>query len=131
MNEPPVQDVIAVAEFRSALRSFLRQTERIARRQGLTPQRYLLLLQIKGAPDGTEQSTVTDLARRLELAQSTVTELVNRAEQNGLVTRHQSGHDARVAHVRLTEEGERRLQAAFTGLKDERRRLRDAVESLR
>ncbi len=122
--------VIAVAEFRAALRSFLRQSERIARRSGLTPQRYLLLLMIKGAPDGSELSTVTELARRLQLAQSTVTELVSRAEEAGLVAREQSGMDGRVAHLRLTGEGERRLRACLTTLEVERRQLRDAIESL-
>ena len=39
---------------------------------------------VKGAPDGSEQSTVTELAERLQLAQSTVTELVSRAEEAGL-----------------------------------------------
>src|SRR6201987_5141837 len=95
--QPTIQDVIAVAEFRSALRHFLRRSERIARASGLTPQRYLLLLMIKGAPDGGEQSTVTELAERLQLAQSTVTELVSRAEEAGLVSREQSHTDARVA----------------------------------
>ena len=122
--------VIAVAEFRAALRSFLRQSERIARRSDLTPQRYLLLLMIKGAPDGSELSTVTELARRLQLAQSTVTELVSRAEEAGLVAREQSGMDGRVAHLRLTGEGERRLRACLTTLDVERRQLRDAIESL-
>jgi DNA-binding MarR family transcriptional regulator len=128
---PGLDDVIEVAEFRSALRTYLRQTERVARRSGLTPQRYLLLLMIKGAPDRSEQSTVTDLAGRLQLAQSTVTELVNRAAESGLVVREQSGRDARVAHLRLTAEGERRLQLSFTGLQAERQHLADAVEHLR
>jgi DNA-binding MarR family transcriptional regulator len=125
-----LEAVIAVAEFRAALRAFLRQSERIARRSGLTPQRYLLLLMIKGAPDGSEQSTVTELARRLQLAQSTVTELVSRAEEAGLVAREQSGMDGRVAHLRLTGEGERRLHACLTTLETERRQLREAVDFL-
>src|SRR5207248_3084867 len=103
-----LDDVIAVADFRASLRAFLRQSERIARQSGLTPQRYLLLLMIKGAPDGSGQSTVTELARRMQLAQSTVTELVSRAEESGLVTREQSGRDGRVAYLRLTPEGDRR-----------------------
>jgi len=123
-----LDDVIAAAEFRSALRSFMRESERVARQSGLTPQRYLLLLMIKGAPDKTEESTVTELARRLQLAQSTVTELVSRAEESGLVERRQSGIDGRVAHLRLTTEGERRLELSFTALETERRQLRDAVE---
>ena len=123
-----LDDVIAAADFRSALRSFMRESERVARKSGLTPQRYLLLLMIKGAPNKTEESTVTELARRLQLAQSTVTELVSRAEESGLVERRQSGVDGRVAHLRLTTEGERRLELSFIALETERRQLRDAVD---
>ena len=54
-TEPSIQDVIAVAEFRSALRHFLRRSEKIARQSGLTPQRYTLMMMIKGALDGSEQ----------------------------------------------------------------------------
>jgi DNA-binding MarR family transcriptional regulator len=112
------------AEFRAALRRFLRRSERVARASGLTPQRYLLLLMIKGAPDGSEQSTVTELAERLQLAQSTVTELVRRAEEVGLVEREPSPADGRVAHLRLTEEGERRLARSFATMAAEREQLR-------
>lgn len=122
--------VMEVAEFRESLRRFLRQSERVARQCGLTPQRYLLLLMIKGARDGTEQSTVTELAERLQLAQSTVTELVSRAEDAGLVARAQSQSDARVAHLRLTPAGEERLERAFTSLGTERAQLRDAYDEL-
>jgi len=116
--------VVRVAAFRAALRSFLRTSEQTARASGLTPQRYLLLLMVKGAPDGSEQTTVTELATRLRLGQSTVTELVKRAEQAGLIERVRSDVDARVAHVRLTPEGERRLARSFTALAEERRALR-------
>jgi DNA-binding MarR family transcriptional regulator len=125
-----VSDVMAVAELRAALRQFLRRSERVARQSGLTPQRYLLLLMIKGAPGGGEQSTVTQLSERLQLAQSTVTELVRRAEEAGLVAREQSQTDARVAHLRLTAEGERRLMLSFTELEIERAQLRDAFAQL-
>ena len=122
--------VIEVADFREALRRFLRQSERVARQSGLTPQRHLLLLMIKGARDGSEQSTVTELADRLQLAQSTVTELVSRAEEAGLVEREQSQSDARVAHLRLTAEGEERLERSFTALSTERAQLREAFAHL-
>jgi DNA-binding MarR family transcriptional regulator len=125
-----LDEYIAVADFRASLRAFLRQSERVARQSGLTPQRYLLLLMIKGAPDGSGQSTVTELARRMQLAQSTITELVSRAEESGLVTREQSGRDGRVAYLRLTPEGDRRLELSFTGLSTEREQLRQAVDHL-
>jgi DNA-binding MarR family transcriptional regulator len=122
--------VIEVAEFREALRRFLRQSERSARQSGLTPQRHLLLLMIKGARDGREQSTVTELADRLQLAQSTVTELVSRAEEAGLLVREQSQSDARVAYLRLSAEGEDRLERSFIALAEERAQLRDAFAHL-
>jgi DNA-binding MarR family transcriptional regulator len=122
--------VIEVADFRESLRRFLRQSERVARQSGLTPQRYILLLMIKGARDGSERSTVTELSHRLQLAQSTVTELVSRAEEAGLVVREQSQSDARVAYLRLTAEGEQRLSNAFTGLETERSQLHDAFTHL-
>jgi DNA-binding MarR family transcriptional regulator len=119
-----------VAAFRSALRSFLRESELVARASGLTPQRYLLLLMVKGAPDGSEQATVTDLVDRIGLAQSTVTELVRRAEEAGLLEREGSPEDGRVVHLRLTAEGEDRLARAFTRLDVERSRLRRAFTEL-
>jgi DNA-binding MarR family transcriptional regulator len=130
LSSLPPEEVVRVAEFRAALRAFLRKSERNARKSGLTPQRYLLLLMIKGAPGGSEQSTVTELSERLQLAQSTVTELVRRAEETGLIEREQSDLDGRVAHLRLTEEGERRLMKAFTTNAEEREELRAAIAHL-
>jgi DNA-binding MarR family transcriptional regulator len=124
------EEVARVAEFRGALRRFLRTTERNAQAAGLTPQRYLLLLMIKGAPDLSEQSTVTELSDRLQLAQSTVTELVSRAEESGLVERRRSVSDGRIAHLSLSPEGERRLAQAFTNNESERRALLRAFEHL-
>jgi len=126
----PASEVASVADFRAALRAFLRKAERNARKSGLTPQRYLLLLMIKGAADGSEQSTVTELAERLQLAQSTVTELVHRAEETGLIDREQSDSDGRVTHLRLSAEGERRLMQAFTSNEQERQELRTAIAHL-
>ena len=91
---PTAAEAARVAEFRVALRRFQRQTEIVARATGITPSWYQLLLQIKGAPDLTEQTTVTALASRLQLAQSSVTELVSRAEHAGLLERAPSTADA-------------------------------------
>jgi DNA-binding MarR family transcriptional regulator len=126
MSEPTIKaaEAIPVAAFRSALRAFLRTSEELARANGLTPQRHLLLLMIKGAPDGSEHSTVSELAERLQLTQSTVTELVMRAEHAGLIERERSGVDGRVAHLRLSAEGERRLARVFKSHEAERQKLR-------
>jgi DNA-binding MarR family transcriptional regulator len=66
----------------------------------------------------------------MQLAQSTVTELVSRAEEAGLIEREQSDVDARIAHLRLTTEGERRLARVFTHLDVEREQLREAFGEL-
>jgi DNA-binding MarR family transcriptional regulator len=121
---------IHVASFRTALRSFLRTSEELARARGLTPQRHLLLLMIKGAPDGSECATVSDLSERLQLAQSTVTELVKRTEAAGLIERRRSDVDARMAELRLTSEGERRLASVFHSHASERHELRRMLAEL-
>jgi DNA-binding MarR family transcriptional regulator len=108
----------------------MRTTERNARAAGLTPQRYMLLLMIKGAPDHSERSTVTELADRLQLAQSTVTELVRRAEETGLIERERSSADGRIAYLRLSAEGEQRLARSFTTNETERRTLTEAFSHL-
>jgi DNA-binding MarR family transcriptional regulator len=125
-----LKEVIRVAEFRGAIRHFLRENERIAGRHGLTPQRYLLLLMIQGVPDGSQCSTVTELTTRMQLGQSSVTELVNRAVQAGLVRRTPSTEDGRVAQLRLTAKGERRLAKSFRDLQSERSALVAAVARL-
>jgi DNA-binding MarR family transcriptional regulator len=122
--------VVEVASFRAALRSFLADSDRVARRSGLTPQRHLLLLMIKGAPNGSERTTITELVDRLQLAQNTVTELVQRAEKLGLIERERSENDARVAHLRLSAEGERRLADSFTNHDVARAQLRRAIGDL-
>ena len=108
----------------------MRQTELVARESGITPQWYLLLLQIKGAPDLAERSTVTELAEGLQLAQSSVTELVARVEQAGLLRRERSDADGRVVYLRLTRDGEERFARVFRNLAAERRALRETIAAL-
>jgi len=59
MARVPLQRVIRIATFRSQLRSFLRHSERRCLSLGLTPQRFVLLLLIDGAPDGSRRATRT------------------------------------------------------------------------
>jgi DNA-binding MarR family transcriptional regulator len=113
----------AAAALRAGLRRFLRRSEEIARRHGLTPRQYLLLLMIKAKEDTPEKTTITDLVERLALTQSTITELVQRAEEAGLVARSPSQVDGRVTHLLLTPLGNERLVAAFDELGPERTQL--------
>ena len=130
MARVPRERVIRIAAFRSQLRSFLRHTERRCLSLGLTPQRFVLLLLIDGAPDGSRRASFTDLATRLELERNTVTELCARAEEAGLIVRERSALDKRVVYLRLTKEGDRLLQRALAETDDARRELLEAFESL-
>jgi DNA-binding MarR family transcriptional regulator len=118
----------SAAQFRAALRRFLRTSEDAARTAGITPRQHLLLLQIAGCEDGT--TTVSKLVDTLALTQSAVTELVQRAEQAGLVERCASAADGRVAHLSLTPEGETRLAQVHDVLGPERVELRRVVDAL-
>ncbi len=109
-------DFQAAAELRSALRRFLRHSEEVARRHSLTPRQYLLLLTIKAREETPGQTTITDLVERLALTQSTVTELVQRAQDAGLISRRHSAKDGRVVHLSVTPLGDRRFRAAFEEL---------------
>jgi len=118
-----VTDVREAAELRRRLRRFLAHGDTIVRRCGLTPQRYLLLLAVKGAPDGSETRTIGGLADDLQLAQSSATELVDRAEAAGLIVRTASPHDGRVVTISLSDAGETRFAAAFRALGADRAEL--------
>jgi DNA-binding MarR family transcriptional regulator len=119
---------LPAAEFRAALRHFLRRSEDVARAAGLTPRQHLLLLQIAGSPDG--RTTVSGLVEKLALAQSAVTELVQRAEHAGLVSRCVSPDDGRVVHLSLTQLGETRLASVHDAVGRERAELRRLIDRL-
>jgi DNA-binding MarR family transcriptional regulator len=116
------------ARFRAALRHFLRRSEDVSRAAGITPKQHLLLLQIAGAPEG--RSTVSELVAKLALTQSAVTELVQRAEQAGLVRRAASPSDGRVVYLSLTPDGEDRLARVHDALGPERAELRKMIDGL-
>jgi DNA-binding MarR family transcriptional regulator len=116
------------AQFRAELRGFLRRSEELSRANGVTPKQYLLLLQIAGAEDG--ETTVSELVETLALTQSAVTELVQRAEQAGFVTRRSGTTDARVWHLSLTNLGLAKLDAIHDELGPERKHFRELIERL-
>lgn len=123
-RRPSPAEYERAGELRRALQEFVRNTELVTKRNGLTTERYQLLLFIELASRrGGEGATVGQLAEALHLANSTVTQLVRRAENLRLVRRELSQRDARIRYLRLTEEGDRRLAAAVAELGGERARL--------
>jgi DNA-binding MarR family transcriptional regulator len=103
------KDFEALSEFRYRLRRFLRFSEEIVRKEGITPLQYLLLLHIKGYP-GREWATVGELAERLQSHHHGTVALVSRCENLGLVKRKTSAEDRRRVEIHLTDKGERSLE---------------------
>lgn len=123
------RDYLHAAELRLALRAFLASSDRVIGKHGLTPKRYELLLLVKISEPA--EATVSHLAGKLSIGQSATTQLVRRAEDDGVLERQFSPDDARVHHLRLTQDGKRRLAAALAELGPQRRELIDALASLR
>ena len=102
-------DFERLAHFRYQLRRFLRFSEEVTRRKGITVLQYLLMLQIKGFP-GRDWATIGELAERLQAKHHGVVSLVSRCEAAGLVRRSTSSSDKRRVEVRLTKTGAKCLE---------------------
>ena len=130
---PSVDDLRHAADFWAAVRFFEAETTREVRRCGLTPRRYLLLLMAKTATDAPCGATVGEIATRLRMSPTTVSDLVARAERAGLVRRSGFARDRRVTVIVLTAEGERLLACGYrrlTAARTELDRLLQAAQSL-
>lgn len=95
-----------LSEFRYRLRRFLRFSEQVTRKHGITPLQYMLLLHVKGFP-GRNWATVGELAERLQAQHHGTVALISRCEGLGWVERRQGQADRREVEVHLTESGER------------------------
>ncbi|HLM83302.1 MAG TPA: MarR family transcriptional regulator [Terriglobales bacterium] len=99
-------DYRALAALRYRIRLFLCEGDAAARRVGLEPQQYLLLLALRGLPEGTE-ATVQALAERLMLKHNSTVELIDRLETRGYACRIPSREDRRCVLVKLLPHGEK------------------------
>jgi DNA-binding MarR family transcriptional regulator len=95
----------ALAGFRYHLRRFLHVSELIAAGAGIEPQQHLLLLAIKGLPEG-RTPTVGEIAERLQVRHHSAAELIDRTEARGFVRRERGERDRRQVLVRLTRKGD-------------------------
>ena len=102
-------DYQALAALRYRIRLFLCEGDAAARRLGLEPQQYSLLLAVRGLPDGSE-ATIQALAERLILKHNSTVELIDRLETHGYVRRSRSLDDRRYALVKLLPRGKRFLE---------------------
>lgn len=98
------EDYETLADFRHALRCFIRFSENAAKSAGLTLQQHQALLFIIGYP-GREQVTISELAERLQVRHHSAVGLVDRLEEQGLVQRSQNQDDRRQVLIHLTDKG--------------------------
>lgn len=103
------QEYKALAELRYRIRRFLQEGDETAHDAGLEVQQYLLLLAIRGLPEGQE-ATIRTLAERLLLRHHSTVELVDRLETRGYVKRVRGREDRRQVLVLLQARGEKLLE---------------------
>jgi len=93
-----------LAEFRYALRRFLRFSEGAAAEVGITSQHYQAMLILRACPEN-RATTINDLAQQLLIRHNSAVELVDRLVQENLVVREASSADRRKVELRLTPRG--------------------------
>jgi len=99
----------ALAELRYLIRKFVGEGDAVARAAGLEPQQYLLLLALRGLPEG-EEATIRTLAERLALKHHSAVELLDMLETHGYVRRSRNRDDRRQVLVTLLPRGEKLLE---------------------
>lgn len=112
----------ALAEFRYALRQFLRFSVKAAESVGLTPEQHQALLAIKGFP-GRERITIGELAERLQIRHHSAVGLVDRLSKQGLLIRDRSTEDHRRVFIKLTAKGAKILEKLSAAHKEELKRI--------
>ena len=113
-----VKEYRALAELRYQIRLFLAYRDWTARKAGLEPQQYQMLLAIKGKPPGTEV-TIGMLAERMLVRHHSAVEMIDRLAARGLVSRERHKGDQRKILVRLTPKGDSVLRALATSSREE------------
>lgn len=107
MSQVSDADFARLLEFRDGLRRFLRWSEERAQEVGLTAAQHQLLLAVRGHRGAPP--TIGDVAGHLLLKHHSAVGLVDRAAALGLVERVADPGDHRVVRLRLTAEGQARL----------------------
>lgn len=135
-NAPHWQDILVC--LRQIMRATDLHSKQVKKICGLTLPQVMLLRSISQQGD----VTVRNLARDIALSQPTVTTILDRLEEKGLVERIRSLRDRRIVNARLTPLGKEMLDAApplldehfmqrFADLPNgEQHELKDALEKI-
>jgi DNA-binding MarR family transcriptional regulator len=102
------EDFEHLLRLRTGLRRFLRWSEEEARMAGLTSAQHQLLLAIRGHPGGAAP-TIGEIAGYLVLRHHSAGELIDRAEDAGLVVRSPDPINGTQVRVSLTATGRAKL----------------------
>ncbi|MFS8631057.1 MAG: molybdopterin-dependent oxidoreductase, partial [Bacillales bacterium] len=109
-------DEKTVAELEKLLRyiaAILKQRGReILTQYPITPPQFVALQWLLEEGD----LTIGELSNKMYLACSTTTDLIDRMERNGLVSRVRDEHDRRVVRIHLLEKGERIIEEVALAL---------------
>lgn len=84
-------------------RLIIREYQPYLNKLGITYPQYLVLMVLWE----TDRITVNDIAQKLILNTNTITPLLKRMEQQGIISRERSDADERKVVIRLTPEGEK------------------------
>jgi DNA-binding MarR family transcriptional regulator len=125
------KDFETLADFRYALRQFLRMSEMAAYAAGLTPQQHMGLLAIRGYP-GPGQFTMGELAERLQLRHQSAVMLTDRLSALDLVERQQptQAEDRRQVYLVLTQKGKAVIEKMTAAHREELCRLQPVIDQL-
>lgn len=118
-----------VADWRAALRDFMSGSKDILKRHDVTSMQYQTLLAIR-VSDEPEGLSMNGLAAYLGVRHNSAVGLINRLEAHGLVQRVRSQRDRRVAHLRLTDEGESTLEALAQAHGEELARIKPEIRRI-
>jgi MarR family transcriptional regulator, 2-MHQ and catechol-resistance regulon repressor len=116
MGERYLKSVRLLAE---CLQGFERVSNLTVRECGLTPAQFDIIATLGNTPG----MAYKELGEKTLITKGTLTGVIERLEQKGLVARERSCGDKRSFFVRLTAEGERVFDQAFPRVLDHGRKL--------
>jgi len=94
--------------FRMIFKSSNKHSENIEKAVGITGTQLWALAELNDTPN----ITVNNLAKKMALHQSTISNLIDKMEKRNLIQRTRSTEDKRVVYLLLTTEGREILQKA-------------------
>jgi DNA-binding MarR family transcriptional regulator len=97
------QSFASLAEFRYALRKFLRFSKDYLASKDMTPEQYEALLALRAASGSL---SIGALSERLQVKHHSAVSLVNKLEGRKLIRRIDAQTDRRVVHLKLSKEGD-------------------------